>query len=195
LTVIQASPDEPSLDFYLNGKQVNQNPLNYLAGIDYFSAFAGQRTANFYNHANMSQILSAPVTLNQNMAYSLFLANTAASPEVVLLSDTLNKPPAGSASIRFVNLSPDAPAVDLAVQGGSVLAANKPFKGYSSFVPLAAKNYTFEIRKAGSNTVLATLADVVLVNGSVYTVYFHGLVTPANSTDVLSATFITNAIF
>jgi hypothetical protein len=196
VTFIQASPDEPQLDFYLNNNKINLNAINYGDHFDYFRAYAGSRTANFYSTGSMNKIFSSTIQLNQNTNYSLFLANKATQPEVVLLTDTITQPASGNASIRFVNLSPDAPTVDLAVQGGSVLVSNKSYKGYSPFIPLQAnKNYVFEVRQAGSNTVLATLSNVNINSGSIYTIWFHGLSAATTATDQLSASIYTNAYF
>jgi hypothetical protein len=196
LSFIQASPDEPPLDFFLNNNRVNQGALYFGDNIDYVSAIAGPRIVNFYATGTTTPILSAPITLNQSTAYSLFLVNKASSPQVLLLTDTLTKPATGNATVRFVDLSPDAPAVDLAVQGGAVLVPNKSYEGYSSFVPVVAKSsYTFEVRQAGTSTVLATLSNVPLVAGSVYTIWFGGLATPTSNNDKLSANIVTNAYY
>jgi hypothetical protein len=196
VTFIQASPDEPLLDFYLDNNKINVNPVNYGDHFDYFRAYAGSRVANFYDHSSMSKILSNTIQLNQNTNYSLFLANKATQPEIVLLTDTINQPATGKATVRFVNLSPDAPAVDLVVQGGSTLVSNKGYKGYSSFMPLGGNTtYTFQVRQAGTNTVLATLLNVFLNNGSVYTIWFHGLSAATTAPDQLGASIYTNAYF
>lgn len=196
LSFIQASPDQPPMDFYLNNNKVNWDPLNYGNEIDYIRAYTGTRTANFYNQNSATKIFSDTIHLNANVAYSLFLANTTAHPELVLLTDSLSQPSSGNAGIRFVNVSPDAPAVDLAVQGGSVLVTNKSYKGSSSFLPiLGGKSYVFEVRQKGTSTVLATLGSVNLNVGQVYTIWFHGLATPTNATDKLAADIITNAYY
>jgi hypothetical protein len=197
LSFIQASPDEPALNFFFDGHQVNQTPLNYGDQIDYFSTFAGQGEAYMYTAgATSPAIVEAPVNLVANTAYSLFMVNTESNPGILLLADTLIKPTAGNASVRFVDASPDAPAVDLAVQGGAVLVSNRSFEGYSSFIPIAGKsNYTFQILQTGTNTVLATLPNVTLNSGYVYTLIFQGLWASTGSTDKLSAGLITNAYF
>ncbi|WP_295673975.1 DUF4397 domain-containing protein [uncultured Mucilaginibacter sp.] len=196
VTFYQASPDEPAMNLALNTNQVNQNPLYYGDDIDYFRAYAGQRTVNLFFTNSLNTITTATVTLVANNAYSLFLANTSAHPEIVLLNDTLNRPASGNASIRLVNLSPDASAVDLKVQGGQVLVSNKAFKGYSSFLPISGQtNYTFQIMQTGTNTVLATLPNVPISNGFVYTILFHGLANTTNNGDKLAADLITNAYF
>ncbi|MGZ3811141.1 MAG: DUF4397 domain-containing protein [Mucilaginibacter sp.] len=195
LSFVQASPDQPSLDFYLNNNKVNYNPISYGNEIDYIRAYTGTRTANFYNENSMTKIFSDTIHLNPNVAYSLFLANTTAHPELVLLTDSLSRPASGNSGIRFVDVSPDAPAVDL-VQGGTVLVSNKSYKGFSSFLPIQGnKTYTFEVHQKGTNTVLATLSNVNLNAGQVYTIWFHGLAGATNNTDKLSADIITNAFY
>lgn len=196
VTFIQASPDEPAVTLFMNQNRVNATPIYYKGGVDYFRAYTGQRQVNVYNYGTMSQIATDTLNVAANQAYSVFLVNTTSNPQLFHLTDTLNKPATGKAGIRFVNLSPDAPNTDLAVQGGQVLVANRGFKGYSSFIPLAGNaTYTFEVRQAGTNTVLATLPDVKINNGFVYTIMLTGLATPLNSNDGLSLQTITNAYF
>ncbi|HEY2583755.1 MAG TPA: DUF4397 domain-containing protein [Mucilaginibacter sp.] len=193
---VQASPDEPQLDFYLDVDKVNIYPINYGDHFDYFRAYTGSRVANFYDHTSMNKIFSATIQLNQNTNYSLFLANKSTQPELVMLTDTINQPAAGNASIRFVNLSPDAPAVDLSVTSGSALVSNKSYKGYSTFIPIKGNaTYNFQVLQTGTNTVLATLPNIFLNSGSVYTVWFHGLAASTGTTDQLAANIYTNAYF
>jgi len=197
LTVIQASPDEPALDFFLNGDRANANPLVFGTGIDYFSAIVGQRTANFYvDGSTGAAVATAQVTLQQNMAYSLFLDNIPTKPGILFLADTLVKPAGGKAGLRFVDLSPDAPAVDLAIQGGVTITTHKSFEGYTAFLPVTGQsNFTLQVLKSGTSTVLATLSNVSLTNGYLYTVMFEGLNASTNSGDKLNIIMITNAYF
>jgi hypothetical protein len=196
LTVIQASPDEPQLDAYLDNDKINVNPLNFGDVIDYLRAYTGVRNANFYNHATMAKVFSDTISLSQNVAYSLFLANKPTQPEIVLLTDSLIRPNTGAATVRFINLSPDAPPVSLAIQGVQVLATNIPYKGHTAFLPVTGNlNYTFVVRQGTTNTVLATLPNIILNAGSVYTIWFGGLVASTNSSDQLSARILTNAVY
>jgi len=196
LMFVQAAPDQAPIDFVLGALRLNQTPINYGENSLYFNVNPGSFRAAFYTDAAQQVILTDTLHFNQNVAYSLFLANKPGHVETVLLTDTLNKPAGGGASIRFINLSPDAPAVDLAVHGGGVLVANKSYKGRSSFAPVAANNgYTLEVRQAGTNTVLATLSNVTLTGGGLYTVWFHGLAAGTTSADKLSVDIINNAYF
>jgi hypothetical protein len=193
VSFFQASPDEPLLDLYFNNDKVNWNPISYGTGLDYFNAYAGQRTVNFYTANTMGQLYSDTLTLKANNVYSLFLVNTPAAPAIVVLNDTINRPATNTASIRFVNLSPDAPAVDLALND-TVQVSNKIYKGASSFIPVTGnKTYTFQVRQKGTTTVLASLSNVFLTPGYVYTIMLTGLSAGTTSADKLSVYYMTNA--
>jgi hypothetical protein len=179
LSVINASPDAPALDFYLDDNKANSQSFAYGGGLDYVGAYTGKRTGTFKTGGTGTVYKADTLTLEGNKYYTLFLANTAGHEEFIKLSDTLAKPADQKAGIRLINLSPDAPAVDLAIKDGAVLVANKSYKGYSPFKPVTAtQKYTLEIRQAGTATVLATITNITLNNGSLYTVWLQGLAAP-----------------
>lgn len=180
ICVINTSPDALAQDFYLNNNKVNLNAIAYGHGLDYSGAYTGKRTVNFYNTGTTTLTKSDTLTVVANKYYSVYLANVVAHPDIVILRDTIVQPEAGKATIRLVNLSPDAPNADLVVNG-TVLAANKAYKGSSGFVPVAGNtSYTLEVRQAGTTTVLASIANVTLYQNSIYTVWLQGL---KNATD------------
>ena len=92
-------------------------------------------------------------------------------------------------------MSPDAGAVDLALNS-TVLVSNKYYKGASSFLPVNGNNTasTFQVLKSGTNTVLATLSNVTIQNGNVYTVWLHGLAAGSGTT-VLAVGIINNVYY
>lgn len=78
----------------------------------------------------------------------------------------------GNASIRAIHLSPDAPAVDIFVNGGSPAAvSNLPFPDSTPFVQLPAGTYTFDIAPTGATVddAVLTVADLELAAGKNYT--------------------------
>jgi hypothetical protein len=193
---VQASPDEPALDLYFDNDRVNNFPLNYGSTLDYFNVYTGKRNLNLYTSGTMTKVFSDTVTFNQNYAYSIFMANKASSPQILMLTDSISRPADNNASIRFVNLCPDGGPVDLVIKDGATVVANKNFKGFSSFLPIPGnKFYTFEVHKAGTTEVLSTLANVSLNSSFVYTIWFHGLANPTNINDILTTSILTNAYY
>lgn len=194
LMVIQASPDAPAEQFYLNNNQVNFSPFNYGDQLGYFNAYTGTRTAILYNYSSSAKIASDTIHLNNNVAYSLFLSNTYTSPDFTLLTDSLAQPASGMANIRFVNVSPNAGSVDL-VANSTVLATSKAYKTASSFKSVTGgTNYNFEVRQAGTSTVLAKLDTIGIRSGSVYTIWLHGLASGSGTTK-LTADIMKNATY
>src|SRR5579863_2858479 len=94
VSFFQASPDETALDLYFNNNKVNFGPISYGTGLDYFRAYAGLRTVNFYTYGVMNKVFSDTLTIKPNNVYSLFLTNKPNQPELVLLNDTISQPPA-----------------------------------------------------------------------------------------------------
>ncbi|HEY9000531.1 MAG TPA: DUF4397 domain-containing protein [Mucilaginibacter sp.] len=196
VTFFQAATGEQPLDLYFNNNKVNQVPLGYGFGLDYFQAYPGLRTVNIDASYTNSLIYSDTIRIKPNIAYSLFLINNPVNLGLFLLTDSISQPAAGKATLRFINVSPDAPAVDLAVKDSAAFVTNKGFKGFSSFIPKTGnQTYNFEIRQHGTNTVLTTLSGVTLNNGLVYTIWLHGLANTSNADLKLKADIVTNAYY
>lgn len=194
ISVINASPGSQPVDFYLDNNRGNAYPIGYGQGLDYINAFTGKRTAAFYRAGTQQLIKSDTTTLQANKFYTLYLTNASATPEFLLLNDELTRPTTGMASIRLVNVSATAPAVDLAIKQGAVLVSNKAYKGFSPFVPVQNNTYTLEIREAGTTNVLFTLTDIKLNSNTIYTVWLQGVPGATDATK-LTALVQTNAFF
>jgi len=196
LAVIDASPDAPPLDFFLETTRVNSSAINYGGGLGYFSAYAGVRNAIFYADATLTKIASDSINLKVNHSYTLFLTNVVAHPDIILLNDSIPKPAANMAAVRFVNVSPDAGPVDFSLKGVggslSAVAGNISYKGSTAFLGVtAAVSDTIVVVKAGTTTVLATVPTVNLQSSGIYTVWLYGLAngTPAEK---LTANIVLN---
>lgn len=82
--------------------------------------------------------------------------------------------PGGEARVRVVHASPDAPAVDILVDGAEVLA-DVPFRASSSYLDVPAGDRNLKVNAAATTTTVID-ADVALADGTDYTVIASGLV-------------------
>jgi hypothetical protein len=196
VSVINASPDVQPVNFFLDQNRANTEPISYGHGIDYIRAFTGKRIATFSLAGSGSQKLkSDTINLTAQKLYTVYLTNVASTPDIVLFADSITRPDAGKATIRLVNVGPDAGAVDLAIKSSTVLASGNAYKTASPFIPVQGNSaYTLEVRKAGTSTVLVTLTDVKVNSGSVYTVWLQGLAA-ATDQKKLEAHVQTNAFY
>jgi hypothetical protein len=78
------------------------------------------------------------------------------------------------ARVRVVHASPDAPAVDVWVNG-SVAFSNAPFKGVTDYASLGAGSYQVQVTPTGATTPIVIDATLDLAAGTDYTVVAVGL--------------------
>jgi hypothetical protein len=194
LSVIYASPDAPPADFYINNSLVNAAALTYGNFIPYFNAIAGTDKAGFFNTGSLTTIAVDSINIKANQVYTLFLANLVAKHDFLLVTDTVVAPTNNEASIRLVNMSPDAPNVDLVI-GGKVIVANKSYKQASSFTTIpVVGNDTLKIVQTGTNNLLGVVNAVTVQTGAVYTIWLYGFASGTNGY-TLHANLMQNAIF
>lgn len=86
---------------------------------------------------------------------------------LLILTSGFASAQATNARIRVVHASPDAPAVDITVNGAKVLE-NLPFREYSEYLSVPAGAYSFGINVTGTSTTVATL-PATLAAGKDYT--------------------------
>ena len=191
LMVVHASPDAPSVDLYLDENKVNGDPLEFPNNTGYLQIDAGARKVAVNPAGSNTSVISDTLTFDPNKSYSLFAINVVASIEAIATEDDLTPPAAGKAHIRFLHLSPDAPAVDIAVKGGPTLFPNSKFKDVSDFLPVDAASYDIEVRVAGTNNVALELNGINLEAGKIYTVFAKGLLA-GQGNQALGAQIIVN---
>jgi len=183
---VHAIPDGPSVDVYAQGELVAPG-ISYPGNSGYVSVTKKEDEEYFIevkSTAGGQPLLSAnnPAWTNgsKNSMYSYGLVgNSSVGRE--LIADSFTEPAAGKASVRFIHLASDAPAVDF-LTGGTVLYTNKEylgsnvFAGFTGFTDVNAGTYDLKINHAGTAVTAASLPNFVLQSGRVYTVFAKGLV-------------------
>ncbi len=174
ILVTHASPNAPGVDLLIDGVVQNASALNYPGNTGYLPINVGTRNIKVNVSGTSSTVINADLTFAKDQNYSIFAVDSVSKISAVVLSDDLTAPASGKAHVRFVHLSPDAPAVDVALTGGAVVFGNKSFKEFTAFTPLDAGTYNLEVRVAGTSTVALPLPGIVLAAGKIYTVYAKG---------------------
>ncbi|MBL7922829.1 MAG: DUF4397 domain-containing protein [Bacteroidia bacterium] len=191
LMFVHTSPDAPGVDVLLNGNKLNQTNLEYAGFAGYFSVNPATYNVKINPAGTSVSVIDADITVAAKTAYSVFAVDSVSNISPLVLTDDLTTPAAGKAHVRFIHLSPDAPAVDVALAGGAVVFGNKSFKEFTAFTPLDAATYNLEVRLAGTSTVVLPLPNISLTAGKIYTVYAKGFVSGAG-TQALGAGLIVN---
>lgn len=191
--VVHASPDAPGVDILVDNNKVNSSALVFPNNTAYLDVEAGKRNLKVNAAGTATSVINGDVTFEADKNYSVFAINRLASIEPLILTDDLTTPAAGKAHVRFVHLSPDAPAVDITTNTGTVVFGNRAFKSATAFTPLDAGTYNLQVRVAGTSTVALELPNIQLQAGKIYTVFARGfLAPPAGNTNALGAQIIVN---
>ncbi|MET4083034.1 hypothetical protein ABIB40_003001 [Pedobacter sp. UYP30] len=179
---IHASPGTGALDFVVDGQKVNS--FTYTQDFGYYTAYPGTRLIGVAKKDSTTYLAKDTVNLKPGTFYSFFVVDTLKSTKILALEDDLTAPAADKAKIRFVNLSPGSPALDLSIANAdTALVKNKAFKAFSSFAPIAPNaSYTFEVKQTGTSSVKATLPAVKIEAGKIYTIWAKGLASKTDST-------------
>jgi len=184
LRVVNASPSAATYNVYLSGSQINSAELPFAGSLSYVQKTAGAYSLKFTTGSSVESLLTKSITMSQSVYQSFFLINKPGALDGLYVNDDLSVASADKAYIRFVNLSPDAPALDLAKTGAtSALITNKAFKVASGFISIDPGTYSFDAKDTSTGLVKTTLSSATFVAGYHYDVICGGLVNPANDTE------------
>lgn len=170
LRVLHAAPDVPAVDIYVDGTKAVEN-LSTLAATGYLELPAGTydvavRVAG--SPATSAPALTASITAADNTSYTAFATGFLAdgSARLGVLTDT-SQAPFTTAALRVWHNSPDAPNVDVVVNGETALS-NVPFGTASAYLPLPEGSYEVKINVAGTATSVFS-GTLELERGQAYT--------------------------
>jgi hypothetical protein len=171
---VHASPDAPAVNLLVDNT-VAGTGLTYPNNTAYLTVNAGSRNIKVNPTASPTvSVINANVNFSAGTSSTVWAVNFVSAIEPVVTSDDLTAPAPGKAHVRFVHLSPDAPAVDVALDGSSVVFGDITFKEGTAFTPLDAGTYDLEVRLAGTSTVALDLDPITLQAGKIYTVWAKG---------------------
>ncbi|MEQ9438797.1 MAG: DUF4397 domain-containing protein [Cyclobacteriaceae bacterium] len=193
VSIFHASPDAPDLDVVLDDQPIFNEPLEYTDFANYRQFYTGERELAF-NAYNASNVLAdTTFDFQENKVYSVFVINDLADLSTLIVEDKADTPESGKALVRFVQLSPDAPALDFSVGEDSLLFTNQEFKQATDFTEVDADTYALALKTAGEDDTLVSVPDAELISGRIYTVIARGFTnTPAGNTNGLSIQIIQN---
>ena len=179
-----------SFNFLLDNGRPAGNPIAFGSKIDYFQAYEGNREAKLTTSTTTTvpvDKLTETINLKPGEYYSMYLVNTVDQPEFLLINDKFPNTGLDKPKVRFINLSPDAPVYDFEIEGDTTTFKNKAFKAYTEFKDVAIKtDAKLLIKDHATGAVKATLTDVDLEKGRIYTIWAKGLNNTTETSQALS---------
>jgi len=183
--VLHAVPGGPNVDVYANDKLIANN-LAYGNYTTYASLPDGTYKLTLYVAGSKdSPIISNMLTVSNNSYSTVAAIDTSNAIGFLRIMDSNGPIEKDKSMIKFVHLSPNAPAVDITLPDGTILFSNVQFKQVTSYINVMPGNYILQVRLAGTPTVVLTVPDVKLQPNKIYTVYAIGLAGKTPSLEAL----------
>ena len=170
------SPDAPAVDVYANGGAILEDvPFGVLS--DYLEVPGGTYTIEVVaagaDPADGAVIGPVDLDFAEGTMTTVAATNFLESIEAQVLTDEPN-PQDGIAQVRIVHFSADAPAVDVALDGGDVVAENLEYPNAAGYLDLPEGTYDLEIRPTGTTDVAFDIDPLDLAGGNSFTAFAIG---------------------
>ena len=175
LRIVHASPGSPDVDFYANESPLAPG-LTFGAATEFIAVPSGDDRKIQVTAAGASldnAVLDADIDLRAGQAYQVMATGMLDELEATVNEIDLSPLPENQARIRLLHASPDAGNVDLGIADGELIFEDIDFRDGSDYKVIDAGAYTFEVRKAGEDTVVLR-PDVQLEAGMTYDVIALG---------------------
>lgn len=191
LNMINASPTTELLDFFVNNTRGNNENFDFGKKLGYYNLYSGTSKISMTKKGSQTALTSESFNFAPERGYSLFVIGKIDSLKFLMVKDSVSLPASGKANVRFVNVSPDAPALNLSVGTAATdLVTDKGYKQYSEFTTIdAATKVSFTAKNKATGAVEATLPDVEIKSGETYTIWVKGLKAATDSTKLGLAIF------
>ena len=174
--VMHAVPDAPNVDVYANNQMIVDN-LAFGDYTDYLSVPEGTYEISLYVAGTKnSPVLSDTLTVNNNSISTVAAVGNLSNIEFLAITDANEAKTSGKSMIRFLHLSPNAPAVDITLPDGTVIFSDTSFLQITPYIDVMPMDYTLQVRVAGTEDIVLTVPNVSLDADKYYTVYAIGLV-------------------
>jgi hypothetical protein len=178
--VVHAIPDAPNVDVFVNGNRALTN-VPFFTVSDYLTLPAGsyrvQVVPTGVRPTHRASLIEGRLSFEPGTDYSVVARGTAARNDrepigASLLRDNNLPPVLGEARLRVAHFSPDAPNVDIFVNGERTVT-NLRYRTASAYLGIPAGEYTFGVAPAGGQPIFTTTATIEA--GQVVTAWANGL--------------------
>ncbi len=194
VSLYQASPDAPDMRVVVDSRQINASPFEYANHTGYLRFYAGERTMSFGPFDGSNVVSDTTLNLMENEFYSIFVTDEYPEVQPLIINDTNEAPDEGMAKIRFLHLSPDAPAVNLEADEMEMpLAESAMFNEIADFMEVEAGNYDLTVNTSDGDETVLEIPNTVFQEGGFYTVIVRGYANPpAGNNNDLTAEILIN---
>ncbi|QZY54512.1 DUF4397 domain-containing protein [Crassaminicella profunda] len=175
IRVLHAVPNAPNVDVYANGNLIVQD-LAYRQFSPYVPVTPGNYNIEVYPTGKKENpVIDTDVYIPQGTFFNVAAIGELPNISLYPIPEPTTAQNFGRPCIRFVHLSPNAPAVDITLSDGRKIFSNISYKDITDYACIPSGTYTFQVRPSGTDDVVLTIPNVELMADNYYTIYAVGL--------------------
>jgi hypothetical protein len=183
--ILHASPNAPAVDIYANGDVIVKN-LAYKEFTQYLPVPSGNYNVTVYPTGKTENpVIDTDIYIPDNGLTNLAAIGELPDIRLFQVSESIIPANYGNPCVRFVHLSPNAPAVDIKLEDDTIVYEDVSYKDVTNYVCVPAETYSFKVTPTGSDDVVLTIPNVQLNSNNLYTIYAAGLVGGSPELEVL----------
>ncbi len=172
---MHGSPGASNFDVYAGGALQYPN-LSYGMYSNYLYMPDGLNQFALYPAGSMvNPLISSSFVLTPGGYYTFALSGYPGGVTMLPLPEQLPGMMPGQCYIRFVNLSPNIPNVDVTLPDGTVLFSNVGYNARTGYIALSPGTYSLQVSPTGTSQVVMAMPSITLAPGTTYTVSVLGL--------------------
>lgn len=174
IRIFHASPNAPHVDVVANGGLIAKN-LSYSNFTSYLKVVPGNYNIKVYPTGNMTNpVLTTNIRISPQSISTLVVGDNLSDLKLFVVPDDTRSVIPNKALVRFANLSPKAPSMDVDLASGIPLFKDVNFGEYTNYVELPPNVYHFYIKPKNGNFTILSVPNANLKAGKAYTIYAIG---------------------
>lgn len=175
IRLFNASPDSSAFDIYANDALIGKN-LSFKQFTNYLSLPSGDYVIKvFPSGKTTSPILNRTLEIPPNSILTAAVVNKVDNLSLLPVFEPHMSLNPTMTFMRFVQLSPDAPEVDVSLPNGQKLFKDLEYKDITGYMILPPGNYTLLVKVEDTEKVILTVPKVIIKPNRFYTMYMVGL--------------------
>lgn len=174
LRLFHAVPGAPPVDVYANNSLIASG-LAYKGFTEYLQVVpATYHIQVFAAGTTGPALLDTVIEIPGQSINTAAVIGTPSSLSIKTFYETVIQIPQGQLYLRFANLVPDGPAMDLVLSNGTELFSDVTFGMATNYTQVPAGTYVFYVQQSATDRSLLYVPNIQLIAGRFYTIYVVG---------------------
>ena len=173
---LRPAPDAMAVDVYANSSLIASG-LSYKGFTEYLQVIPGIYNLKVFPVGTTGMaLLDTQIEIPVQSIVTTAIIGVSPNMGAKAFFEPVLQIPAGKLYLRFANLVPDGPDMDLVLSDGTTLFEDVSYGAAASYIAVFPKLYTFYLQQAGTDRSLLYVPNIQLMPDRFYTIYAVGQV-------------------